>query len=92
VSGFQVYLDARGAEATSGKNWDDADKLTEIAANVRTDIGRAYRFLDGIQARIGELRGPVTLPKRPGTRTEFQRGYAAGLLASGVVPEKDEAA
>ena len=80
---MQVYLDARGVEATSGKAWDDANKLREIDQAVRADIGRCYRFLDKINARIGELDGPVALPKKASSRTDFQRGYDAGVQAAG---------
>jgi len=72
VSSFQVYIDARAMEATAPKVWDDPVVLHDLSDRIRTDMGRMYRLLDRIDARVAELRGPADLP-RPSRRTPTQQ-------------------
>lgn len=72
MNGMGVYIDARAAEVVDTVIWGDADKLTEYGNQVRSDLGRIYRFLDRLDARAAELRGPAKLPVKPSNRTVTQ--------------------
>lgn len=74
MSSFDVYIAARDQERTD--SWDDLAELRALDNQIRTDMGRAYRLLDGVNERAAELAGPAVLP-RPSRQTDKQRRVAA---------------
>jgi hypothetical protein len=75
VSAVEVYIVARIADIDAA--WDDADKLTVLANQIRDVQGQIYRrLLDRIDSRTAELRGPAKLP-RPSRQTDKQRRISA---------------
>ena len=79
MSAFSVYYAAREQDLQAFKN--DSAILKGLDQTIRADLGRLYRLLDAVDARIAEIDEPVKLP-RGNRRTDFQRGYDAGLRAA----------
>jgi len=73
VSAFGIYYAARELDAQTHK--DDSGKLKELDQQIRADMGRLYRLLDAVNARVVELDGPATLP-RPSAQTYKQQRIA----------------